>query len=278
MGYTSGKVVAPPVPAAKGFLEVDLTGASGVYLTLSRNETDFTTFNLADPSFSPPEFGAWIGIGQNQNAGAFFDYPAILGDDALLSDVQGISGMTLAGNVITPRHGEGGYVYPSDSLAFGYVIVNKPFTIPPEYNTVTAKATPNVPAEQDIFYSLDGAVEGGTVTIVSHAVIQFDAVPATITDSNGIDVCNADNVGYYILDFSESGSGGDQKYPTFEALLEAVKTTNDYEPEFAGLLETEADSIYWTGSASHVGEYMIGERGAGAFVYTGSCNIIFENT
>lgn len=80
-------------------------------------------------------------------------------------------------------------------------------------------------------------------------------------------------MGYYILDFSESGSGGNQKYPTFEALLEAVKTTNDYEPDFAGLLETEADALYWTGSESNVGKYMIGERGAGAFVYTSSCNI-----
>lgn len=169
----SVEVTAPPEPETRGFMAVDLTGASGVYLTLSRNETDFTTFNLTDPSFSPPEFGAWIGIGQNQNSGAFFDYPAILGDDAVLSDVQGISGMTLEGNVITPRHGAGGYVYPSDSVAFGDVIVNKPFNITPERNTVTAKATPDVPAGQDIFYSLEGAVDGGTVTIVSHAVIQF---------------------------------------------------------------------------------------------------------
>ena len=278
MGDAIGKVVAPPVPAANGFLNVDLTGASGVYLTLSRNQVDFTTFNLADPSFDAVAFQNFIALGQNGASGAFFKYPDILPDELILpSDQSGVAGMTVAGNVITPRHGAAGYAFAGDSLAFGSLIVNKPFTVTPEYNTVTAKATPNVPVEQDIFYSLEGAVEGGTVTIVSHAVIQFDAVPATepstITDSNGIDVCNADNLGYYIEDFPDSGPIRNQKYPTPEALFAAYKAYYDYEPDFAGLLETEADALYWTDSAANAGKYMIGERGAGAFVFTGSCNI-----
>ena len=184
MGDTSGKVIAPPVPAANSFLNVDLTGASGVYLTLSRNQVDFTTFNLADPSFDQIGFELFIALGQNQDSGAFFKYPDILPTELILpTDRSGVAGMTLAGNVITPRHGAEGYEFEGESLLLGPVTVNRPFEITPEFNTLTAKATPDVPAEQDIFYSLDGAVEGGTVTIVSHAVIQF-ATPIACTPTS----------------------------------------------------------------------------------------------
>ena len=259
--------------AANGFMSVDLTGASGVYLTLSRNETDFTTFNLADPSCDAVAFQNFIALGQNGASCAFFKYPDILPDELILpSDQSGVAGMTVAGNIITPRHGVAGYEFVADSLAFGSLIVNKPFEITPEYNTLTAKATPDVPAEQDIFYSLDGAVDGGTVTIVSHAVIQFaSAAPSTITGLNGVDICNVDNVGYYITDFPDSGPVREQRYPTFEAVGNAYKAAYDFQADFLGLLDTEETSIYWTGEPASIGKYYLGNRGDGVLIYEGAC-------
>ena len=139
---------------------------------------------MADPSFDAEAFQNFIALGQNQASGAFFKYPDILPVEQVLpSDQSGVAGMTVTGNVITSRHGTEGYEITDDAIEFGSLIVNKPFEITPEYNTLTAKATPNVPVEQDIFYSLDGAVEGGTVTIVSHAVIQF-ATPIACTPTS----------------------------------------------------------------------------------------------
>lgn len=178
------------MPIANGFLNVDLSGAAGVYLTLSRNETDFTTFNLADPSFDVLAFDSFASLGQNGTSFAFVAWPEIMPpEEREISDGTGVCGIALSGSVITPRHPNGytprGITLNRLGVDSGQAVATPPFDVTPEYNTLTAKATPDVPAEQDIFYSLDGAVEGGTVTIVSHAVIQFTppiaCIPTTLS-------------------------------------------------------------------------------------------------
>lgn len=168
-----------------------------------------------------------------------------------------------------------------------YSLLDTVFTLPDgdyevssvivEQNTVEIHRTPGMPLADDA-YSYYGGTDDDPlyppIVFTSCAKIVLSAISAgeNITGSNGVDVCNPDNMGYYIQDFPDSGTVTDQKYPTVEALFAAHKAYYDYEPDFAGLLETEADSIYRTGEPSHMGDYMIGERGAGAFVYTSSCN------
>lgn len=175
---SSGGTISPN----KSFLAVDITGASGTYLTLSRDEgVNYTTFNLADPSFEPDEFNRFVSVGSDNASFAFAAFPdALKEEDRLDTDVFGLAGLNTRGRVITPRH-------PSGYEPLGIAISHNPDALPPYdsvayppynvtevVNTITAKATTGVPENQDIFYSLEGASEGGTVTVHSYSTIAFN--------------------------------------------------------------------------------------------------------
>lgn len=170
-------------PKPLTYLPLDPTGASGFYITLSRNGSDFRTFNLTDPSFTMDEFLKYAIISDDDTGFAFVGYPAILASEDLLPE-DATNGLALAGfiegdRVATPRHPDGypvrNYIVLSEDYQPGdREIASPPLTYVPYVNKIIVKATPDIPQEYDMFYSLPGAVEGGTVTTVSNTVVPFD--------------------------------------------------------------------------------------------------------
>lgn len=171
------------------FVFVDPTGQSGTYLTISKNDGPFKTFNLADPSFDPLEFRSTVVLGRNRKSAAFGDYPAVL--DLEASQARGISGMRLGGRLVSPEHPNG--LAPSETFMLngvfpdefpeghdsarhytaGGFIVDYPFKTRPEKNVLTIKPTEGVAREMDIYYSIPNAVEGGVMRVQSESVIDF---------------------------------------------------------------------------------------------------------
>ena len=169
--------------SSEKYLPIDATGESGVYITLSRDGVNYTTFDMTDPSFNQLAFQRFAVVGDDDNSFAFVGYPDIIAPEDLLPEdaTHGLvlCGLTAEGKVITPRHPAGytltrGIVLDPNNVDNATEVSSPPLKINKVNSTIYAKATPDIPKEYDMFYSLNGAVEGGVVKVISKATISFD--------------------------------------------------------------------------------------------------------
>ena len=165
------------------YLPIDVTGGSGVYITLSRDGVNYTTFDMTDPSFNQLAFQRFAVVGDDDNSFAFVAYPDIIAPEDLLPEdaTHGLllCGLTAEGKVITPRHPDGytitlGVALDPNNVDNVTEVSSPPLKINKANSVIYAKATQNIPKEYDMFYSLNGAVEGGVVKVISKATISFD--------------------------------------------------------------------------------------------------------
>ena len=163
------------------FSLVDITGASGVYLTASRDGINFQTINISDPAFDSLEFQSFMSVSQDNTGFAYFAWPDyILPEEMQEGDSFGISGLNKDGTAISTRY-PNGYTLTKPAVLNPYVSaadqlesVTPPFTIVPAKNVITVKATQGVPAENDIFNTLVGTVPTGIIRVTSDAVVLFN--------------------------------------------------------------------------------------------------------
>lgn len=169
--------------SSEKYLPIDVTGESGVYITLSRDGVNYTTFDMTDPSFNQLAFQRFAVVGEDDNSFAFVGYPSIIAAEDLLPEdaTHGLvlCGLTAEGKVITPRHPDGyaivnGVILDPNNVDNATEISSPPLKINKVNSVIYAKATQGIPKEYDMFYSLNGAVEGGIVKVVSKATISFD--------------------------------------------------------------------------------------------------------
>lgn len=160
---------------APEYLRIDVTGQSGIYLTLSKNGSPFNTYNLTDPDFDLELFKNTLSTGRTPNSAAFFAYPSIMNyttnpDPSLGS---GFSGLNRLGNVVSPLHPDTGF-----EIVDGFYANNEahmpPYNIKKEFNKISFKETPDIPPEYDIFYSIPEAAQGKVISITSNAVIMIE--------------------------------------------------------------------------------------------------------
>lgn len=155
----------------RNYVKVDITGASGIYITLSKNDGPYVTFDLTDPDFDMVEFSNFLVLDGSGDGIAFFDYPGILP----IEQQAGILGTTLCGLnnqglVVTPTH-ENGYLPPG--FIIGSSTFNAPYTYVNVSTKLTVKHTPRVNSNQDIFYSIPGAVFNQPITMTSAKAISL---------------------------------------------------------------------------------------------------------
>lgn len=173
IAWTKPKPVWGTCPTKPMYFPIDITGASGYYLTISKNNGPYVTFNLADPNMDKVAFTNMIVLGQDNASAAFFDYPGItLETGTDFSKVKGLCGIQLDGKMVTPDHPGGFEVTSGFSLGESIVVV-PPYNITPERNKLSIKATPGVDKSLDIYYSIPGVTEHGSVSTYSAAVINF---------------------------------------------------------------------------------------------------------
>lgn len=151
------------------FTTIDITGNSGVFLTLSKNNGPFTTFNLSDPYFDVEAFQEFVSLNEAKTGFAFMGYPVEMVAEQPI--FKGLSGLRADGKANTASHVNG---YATDALYVTDKSVTAPFNIAYENTTLTAKATPDVPAEYDIFYTLSGSDTNELVSIISDVVFMFN--------------------------------------------------------------------------------------------------------
>lgn len=173
IAWTLPKPVWGTCPTKPMYFPIDITGASGTYLTISKNNGPYVTFNLADPDMDKAAFTNMIVLGQNNASAAFFDFPGItLESGTDFSKVTGLCGIQLDGKVVTPDH-PGGFEVTSGFALSENIVVVPPYNITPERNKLSIKATPGVDKSLDIYYSIPGVTEHGSVSTYSAAVINF---------------------------------------------------------------------------------------------------------
>lgn len=162
-------------PPKSTFVAVDISGASGVYLTLSKNDGPWTTFNLADPSFDVDAFQKFVIMGKDNSSFAFLDWPAPLNpEDELGEDkTPGIGGLVNPAGMVAPGH-PNGYRFV-DGVYVPPILLNTPISVRNEVNTLRIKQSAGAPAGYDIFFTIPGAVEGGILEVVSTVVFPFTA-------------------------------------------------------------------------------------------------------
>lgn len=158
------------VPNRK-YVKVDITGQSGTYITLSKNNGPFVTFNLLSPDFNVEEFNNFLILDESGRNITFLDYPGILP----VGEQVGIDGTTLCGLnkdglVVTPQHK---YGYLMNGLALGPLVIYAPYTYVNKSTRLTVKHTPRVDSTQDIFYSIPGAVFNSPITLISSKSISL---------------------------------------------------------------------------------------------------------
>lgn len=162
--------VAPkPVWGGANFTNVDLTGQSGVYITLSKNSGDWITYNLSDPDFNQNEFLKFVSYNENNTALAFKGYSE--NNDEVLT---AICGFTKDGFARTPISSEDtiGRLYLDDKQTIVPQVLNI------ESTELTAKPTEGIPRQYDLYYSLTGADATETIVIKSAASVKLeDFVP-----------------------------------------------------------------------------------------------------
>lgn len=173
VAWTKPKPVWGTCPTKPMYFPIDITGASGIYLTISKNNGPYVTFNLADPEMDKTTFTNMIVLGQNNASAAFFDYPGItLESGTDFSKVTGLCGIRLDGKLTTPDHPDGFEITTGFALSESIVVL-PPYNVSPERNKLSIKATPGVDKSLDIYYSIPGVTEHGSVSTYSAAVINF---------------------------------------------------------------------------------------------------------
>lgn len=160
-------------PLKSTFVAVDISGASGTFLTLSKNDGPWTTFNLADPGFDVAAFQSFVITGKDGSSFAFLDWPAPLKpEDANSSDkTPGIGGLVSPAGMVAPGHPDG-YSFV-DGVYVPPILLNAPVQTRKELNTLRIKQSAGAPAGYDIFFTIPGAVEGGILKVVSTVVFPF---------------------------------------------------------------------------------------------------------
>ena len=173
VAWTKPKPVWGTCPTKPMYFPIDITGTSGIYLTISKNNGPYVTFNLADPEMDKATFTNMIVLGQNNASAAFFDYPGItLESGTDFSKVTGLCGIRLDGKLTTPDHPDGFEITTGFALSESIVVL-PPYNVSPERNKLSIKATPGVDKSLDIYYSIPGVTEHGSVSTYSAAVINF---------------------------------------------------------------------------------------------------------
>lgn len=171
-GFNQGATnwIAPkPIWGGANFTTVDLTGQSGVYITLSKNGGDWVTYNLSDPNFNQNDFLKFVSYNESNTALAFKGYSP--NNDGV---VTAICGFTEDGFARTPN---------SNTDSIGRLYLDDKQTIVPqvlniENTKLVAKPTEGIPREHDLYYSLTGANSSDTVIVKSAASIELeDFVP-----------------------------------------------------------------------------------------------------
>ena len=160
-------------PLKSTFVAVDISGASGTFLTLSKNDGPWTTFNLADPGFDVAAFQSFVITGKDGSSFAFLDWPAPLKpEDASGSDkTPGIGGLVSPAGMVAPGHPDG-YSFV-DGVYVPPIWLSAPVQTRKELNTLRIKQSAGAPAGYDIFFTIPGAVEGGILKVVSTFVFPF---------------------------------------------------------------------------------------------------------
>lgn len=160
-------------PLKSTFVAVDISGASGTFLTLSKNDGPWTTFNLADPEFDVAAFQSFVITGKDGSSFAFLDWPAPLKpEDANGSDkTPGIGGLVSPAGMVAPGHPDG-YSFV-DGVYVPPILLSAPVQTRKELNTLRIKQSAGAPAGYDIFFTIPGAVEGGILKVVSTVVFPF---------------------------------------------------------------------------------------------------------
>ena len=160
-------------PLKSTFVAVDISGASGTFLTLSKNDGPWTTFNLADPGFDVAAFQSFVITGKDGSSFAFLDWPAPLKpEDANGSDkTPGIGGLVSPAGMVAPGHPDG-YSFV-DGVYVPPILLSTPVQTRKEINTLRIKQSAGAPAGYDIFFTIPGAVEGGILKVVSTVVFPF---------------------------------------------------------------------------------------------------------
>lgn len=162
-----------PLPNVTNFLPIDITGASGVFLTISKNSGPDVTFNIADPTFDFAAFSMFVGSNGNQTGISFLAYPDVKAPNERVAIYPfGIAGIKIDGTVSIPEK-PSGYT-PRNSLQLSpTIIVEPPFTLVPEVNTLALKRTPTAPPGYDIYDSVPNSTPGAPIVITSNAYLEI---------------------------------------------------------------------------------------------------------
>lgn len=202
-----------PIWGGANFTTVDLTGQSGVYITLSKNGGDWITYNLSDPEFNLIGFQKFISYNESSTGFAFKAYSP--NNDGV---VTAICGFTEDGFARTPN---------SNTDSIGRLYLDDKQTIVPqvlniENTKLVAKPTEGIPREYDLYYSLTGANSSETVVIKSAASVKLeDFVPLPPVETLDDYLLRYDFNGD-IKDLSENNYEGVQSSPM--SFVEGRKT------------------------------------------------------
>lgn len=191
-----------PIWGGANFTNVDLTGQSGVYLTLRKNGGAWITYNLSDPNFNQNEFLKFVSYNESNTAIAFKGYSANSNET-----FTAICGLTKDGFARTP-------VSSTDTIGKLY-LDDKQSVVPQVLNIesteLIAKPTEGIPREYDLYYSLTGANYSETVIVKSAASVKVEdfIAPGTIPRD-------------YILRYDLNGNTSDLSENNYQNVQEGV--------------------------------------------------------
>lgn len=152
------------------FLAIDLSGASGTYITVSKNGGEYVTYDMTSPSFDQNEFENTFMFGQSTEGLAFLSYPDALVDYIGSDTTKGILAINESELVVYPPGDENGFVPENIAVGTAYVLP-APYDLGEQVNTLSVKATPNVDASADIFNTLVNPNNESVISFTSNYVI-----------------------------------------------------------------------------------------------------------